>query len=113
MPHFKRDLFTGELIEEPLTGEGRVLIGRIEPPEGAVDSRHCAPWSRDWVSRSMGVHPSEVPTMNEEARRHNTGAHYREDGSLVCSTRKSRKLEVERRGFYDASSYGLGGDPRV
>ena len=110
---FKRDLFTGELVEVEATPDGRVLLYREEIPEHLQQNRtSCNPYAKEWETETLAVPIEQMQKFNEDAKRMGTGAYYKpgKDGqyaNLVCPTRKSRARELKRRGAYDRDAgYG-------
>src|SRR5689334_4528514 len=98
---FKRDLFTGELVETQESEHGRQIIYSEEIPPSMRQDKICNPYSKPWVSQSLAVHPSQVAEFNEAAKRNGTGAFYRKDGALVCESRGARAREMRARGKFD------------
>lgn len=111
---FKRDLFTGELVEDKSGEGGRQIIYREEIPEYMDQTRvgTANPYSKEWVTETLAVPIEQMEQFNADAKRHGTGAYYRptRDGqyaALVCPTRRSRAREIKRRGAFDRQAgYG-------
>lgn len=99
-----RHWLTGELMEVPSEGGGRQIIARTSVNENMPTKSYGNPEWRKWRSRSLSVHASEVETMNEQAKQHQTGAYYLPDGTMVADSREARNREAARRGYGDADA---------
>jgi hypothetical protein len=102
---FKRDIFTGKLVETQPPEGGREIIARGSLPFGeqTVTSRIPNPdYDRECVALSIKPEeatPERIAEHNEQARRHNTGAFYDRDGRCMTSTRGSQNREMRRRNY--------------
>lgn len=102
---WKRDIFSGELVETLESGQGRQVIFRGSLPygEATVRGRRGDPWDtgRDHVALAMSIKPEEatperIAHENKMAKRHGTGAYYTPDGRCHTPTRGSRAKEMRR-----------------
>lgn len=100
---FKRDLFTGELVEVESSGEGRQVIYREEIPASMTQEKTCNPWSRPWRCTSLGVaNPDQIPEFNEAAKKFaGPGVYYDTQGRLVCESRGARNRALAMLGKVD------------
>lgn len=101
---FKRDLFTGEVVEVASPEGGREILYRQEiPPHLQQRRTRCNPWRKPWVGQSVAVNPKQVDHFNQELADHSvSGAHYDPStGNLVCESRRARREAVRLRGFHD------------
>lgn len=103
---FKRDLFTGELVEVPSDGGGRRIIARTSIPEGAIDPsrRKGSAWGRVWRGQSLGVHPDQAAEFSQAAKDAGTGAWYDEKGRVCADSEAALQREFGRRGYYDRNA---------
>lgn len=112
---FKRDLFSGELVEVPSEGGRRRIIARTSIPEGAVTKRCGSLWGRPWRSLGQG---GPIENMEELNRTAVPGARYvpskRYAGlcELECDSRRARANELGFRGNVDFDG-GYGDMPRT
>lgn len=68
---FKRDLFTGKLVETEPTPNGRAIIARGSVPKYAVQGRKTrgGAYSKTWRAPNLGVaNPDQIPEYNEAMR---------------------------------------------
>ena len=105
---FKRDIFTGELVEFESSETGRELIYQEEiAPSMQQGRRAGSAWSKPLVSQAMSVHPEQYKEFNESAKRYGTGAFYDKNGDCHLPTRSARNKEMKRRRMFDKSGgYG-------
>ncbi len=107
---FRRDIFTGELVEDTesdIEAEFEVVNARSRKKvENMVPGRrkHVDPYSggKDFLSKSMSIAPeqatkSRINKENADAKHHNTGAYYTPDGGCYLPTRGVRAREMSRR----------------
>lgn len=99
-----RDVFTGKYKQVPIEGGGRKVIARTHVSPHLPRKSYGNPEWRKWRSRSLSISPLEVETMNEQAKKHQTGAYYLPDGTLVADSRQARNREAARRGYGDADA---------
>jgi hypothetical protein len=107
---FKRDLFTGKLVETEDSPRGREVIFREEiPPCRDQTPVGCNPYRRPWVSEALALsNPAQYKQFNQAMRDQgiNPGAYYRPDGMLVCESRAARNdalrfnHKIDRDGGY-------------
>lgn len=99
---FKRDIFTGEIVEYDSNGRAVEVIARIDPPVKPVRSGG-GKWPRE--SYAMGVDPEDVPQAMETARRHGVPTEYTPDGDPVLTSPGHQKRYMRVFGFYERNSY--------
>src|SRR4051794_19192543 len=100
---WRRHWLTGVLEEVPVEqGPTRIVY---ETPPGGTIRRVGSAWdsSKDFTSRGMSLAPEQAtPTriaeLNENARRHRTGAIYDKQGVCHLPSRKGRAREMKARG---------------
>lgn len=101
----RRHFITGEWEEVEDTGKHEVIVY-----EGEAETNSCSATcsKRPWESKySLAVHPAQVRAFNEAAAKARTGAYYKPDGTLVCTSRGARNRELARRGHGDGDAgYG-------
>lgn len=103
----RRHFITGEWEEVEDSGKHEVIVY-----EGQAETNTCKSIcsKRPWVSNSLAVHPLQVAAFNKAAQEARTGAYYRPDGALVCTSRGARNRELARRGQGDGDA-GYGDRP--
>lgn len=96
MPRLKRDLFTGEWVEEPFDDSPRPPRPPARIPIGGVTPRHKRCRALDIPPEQAT--PDRIAKENEDARRRGTGAGYSPDGVCHLSgDRAGRAKEMRRR----------------
>ncbi len=113
---FRRDIFTGELVEdrdsniaadfEAVNARSRAKVENLVDIE--VGTRSKDPWAggKDFVSKSMSIAPEQatperIARENAEAKHHATGAYYTPDGGCHMPTRGIRAREMQRKDRQD------------
>ncbi len=106
----KRDIFTGELVEEQYdpSPAGRSVICRGSLPYGdqTVLGRRVKPSISDCdphVGRSLGVHPKQAARFNATLEEYGvTDARYsNKTGDLTCVSREGKAAAWALRGHFD------------
>lgn len=87
----KRDLFTGEWVEEPTCVGGRQILARGKAIENKKNKGKGA-YDRPWISQTLGVaNPEQIGQFNEAAKAYGGGFYFRpSDGAIVCESRGAR-----------------------
>lgn len=103
---FVRDWFTDELVERPSEGGGRQIIAR--ETVHYRPRRIGNPWDtgKEIVNRNMSIQPEQateakIEQLNENARKHGTGAWYDNEGNCHTPTRGARSREMRARASVD------------
>lgn len=104
----KRDVFTGELVEETYepSPRGRTLLYREPPRYTTVQGRapqRATREDRKRVSKALGVTPAEVDTLNKELDQYGvTDARYNSKTGFLESTNDDHHAAAWAiRGYYD------------
>ena len=106
---FKRDWFTGELVEETFesspTETGRSVIFRETLKYGScpLSRQDSVRLDKPHISRSLGIHPLEVDKFNAKLREFGVeDASYNKKTGFLHSTSRQGKAEAWAiRGHYD------------
>ena len=103
---FVRDLFSGELVERPESGQGRQLlfVGALPYGDATVGAKRRKKAWHNRVNLAMSIKPEDVTAErvdaeNELARKHGTGAFYDDRGRCHTEGRDIESKEMRRRGF--------------
>lgn len=107
---FYRDIYTGELKERPASSVGREILYVEEIPACLRRGRGSDnPWSRPWVSATLGVaNLAQIPEYNEAAKKYaGPGVSFDQQGNIVCESRAARNRALKWMGKIDYSGgYG-------
>lgn len=103
MPRYRRNIFTGELEEVEFEGSHVIYRGELKTePKG-----YNVAWSKEFRSRALGVHPSEVPEANRRIKELGISGYFDRKGDFRTNSRQARNKLLYHKGCFDKDgSYG-------